>query len=86
MFVIVGIFLRYSGGSGHDENQEGIKLIARFIEKRYLCAPIVLRLSIDSMCAECIKQWQSSIVNRQLFDFGTRSGNVIVRREFAPIE
>lgn len=63
MFVIVGIFLRYSGGSGHDENQEGIKLIARFIEKRYLCAPIVLRLSIDSMCAECIKQWQSSIVD-----------------------
>lgn len=27
-----------SGVAGHDENQEGIKLIACFIEKRYLCA------------------------------------------------
>lgn len=82
MLVIVGIFLRYSGGSGHDENQEGIKLIARFIEKRYLCAPVVLLLSIDSVCVQSV----SSNGNRQLFDFGTRSGNVIVRREFAPIE
>lgn len=80
MIVWIFFFLSYfgwipNGSSNHDENQEGIKLIASFIEHISLY-PLFCWLSIDNSNIQCIRAMV--IVNCSTLALG--SGNVIVRR------